>query len=314
MCSPCSGARRSAGGRSSNCTGTLGSRYAAPVARDLAEVPVGHHLGVVEQLLDRLHRRPRRVDAGEQLLPLVVRARGELGRRSPRTRRLCGSRRVVGEAGSSTSSGRPISSQNGRQYRSDSRNTSWMCRPSLVRYVPTSGFGVAAAPTARGLRPCSADSRSDDSVHMAVASSDTSTTDPRPCAALEQRGGDPERERHAAVPVAHGASLRSGGRAVGRREDVGDAAARPERRGVVARRDRRRDRRRRSRAPGVDERRVAPAPRRHRGRGGRARRAGSWSGTRRRPRRAGAGPSARLGAARRGRSSACPGWRAPPTG
>ena len=33
---------------------------------------------------------------------------------------------------------------------------------------------------ARGCWPCSAESTSDDSVHIAVASSDTSTTEPRP--------------------------------------------------------------------------------------------------------------------------------------
>ena len=41
----------------------------------LADVVVGDHLRVVEQLLDRLHRCPRRVERGEQLLPLHERAR-----------------------------------------------------------------------------------------------------------------------------------------------------------------------------------------------------------------------------------------------
>ena len=57
-----------------------------------------------------------------------------------------------------------------------------MWRPSFVRYEPTSGFTYAAAPpTSRAaVCPCSAASTSDDSVHIATPSSDTSTTEPLP--------------------------------------------------------------------------------------------------------------------------------------
>ena len=72
VCSPCSGARRRSGPCSSNCTGHARQPVGAAVLEgDLAEVVVGEHLRVVEQLLDRLHRRPGRIDLGEQRLPLL---------------------------------------------------------------------------------------------------------------------------------------------------------------------------------------------------------------------------------------------------
>ncbi len=56
-----------------------------------------------------------------------------------------------------------------------------MWRPSLVRYDPTSGLTYAPPPDiARGRCPWSAASTSDESVHIAIPRSETSTTDPRP--------------------------------------------------------------------------------------------------------------------------------------
>ena len=114
-----------------------------------------------------------------------------------------------------------------------------MWRSSFVEYTPTSGltYPLALIDIARGCAPCSADSTSDESVHIAVASSETSTTLPLPGAgALEQRGRHAERQRHRTVAVTHRAALADGPVELGGREHVRQATARPERRRVVARR------------------------------------------------------------------------------
>ena len=92
MSSPCSGARRSGGGLSVELhrhgrqpVGEL------PVDHDVADVPVRLDLRVVEEFGNGLHRCPRGVEPGEQLLPLGVafawrtprRARRHRPRRSP---------------------------------------------------------------------------------------------------------------------------------------------------------------------------------------------------------------------------------------
>ena len=93
---------------------------------------------------------------------------------------------------------------------------------------------------------------------MAVASRDTSTTEPSPVRRPpEQRGGDAEGERHAAVAVAEGAPLRDRVVALGRGEHVADAAPGPERRGVVAGQPGVGAADAVAVAPGVDEPRVA---------------------------------------------------------
>ena len=78
MCSPCSGAGLQVG----RPLVELHRHRRQPVGRPaldhhLAEVAVGQHLRVGEQLLDRLHRRPRRVELAQELLPLLVGAAGE---------------------------------------------------------------------------------------------------------------------------------------------------------------------------------------------------------------------------------------------
>ena len=79
MCSPCSGARCSAAGWPSNCTGTLGSENSGPPSVSTGcDVAVRDDLGIGEQLVDGLHRCPRRVEPVQQLAPLLERALGEL--------------------------------------------------------------------------------------------------------------------------------------------------------------------------------------------------------------------------------------------
>ena len=124
----------------------------------------------------------------------------------------------------------------GAQYRSDSRNTNWMWRPSLVRKAPISGLTIGPRPNgALGCWPCSAERRSDDNVHIAVPSSETSTTEPSSCArSLEQGAGDAEGKGHAGVAIAHRAPLGDRVVALRRCEHVGHATAGEECRGVVA--------------------------------------------------------------------------------
>ena len=129
-----------------------------------------------------------------------------------------------------------MTSQNSPQYRSDSRNTSWMWRPSLVRYDPMAGLNAGPRPAAaRGSMPWSAERTSEESVHIAVARRHTSTTDPVPVRVrFKSAVGDTEGERHATVPVAHGAALADRIVVVGWGENVSEPSSGPERRGVVA--------------------------------------------------------------------------------
>ena len=187
MCSPCSGARRSVGRlRSSNCTGTRGqsvrrrrrrsrprrcSRWRPPAGRRAAPrppapAPTARRCSASSAFhSSKRARRRTRVELGD--------ARLGVRRAAPRGRRSAGRR--PGRGGRS-------SRQKSAQYRSASRNTSWMWRPSFVRYVADERVHQRARrPDARlGSPPWSAASTSDDSVHIAVASSDTSTTEPSP--------------------------------------------------------------------------------------------------------------------------------------
>ena len=89
--------------------------------------------------------------------------------------------------------------------------------------------------TLRGGLPPRVASTSEDSVHIAVASNETSTTPPDPGALpLEQGRRDPERQRHRAVAVAHRAALPDRVVEIGRRQHVRQAAAGEEGRRVVA--------------------------------------------------------------------------------
>ncbi len=112
-----------------------------------------------------------------------------------------------------------------------------MWRPSFVRYTPTTGLGCGPLPGTRVTwPPLSAARRSDDSVHIAVARSDTSTTDPLPVRPrFEQRGGDAEGQRHGPVAIAHGTALGDRVVALGRGQDVCQSTAGEEGGGVVAR-------------------------------------------------------------------------------
>ena len=190
------GVRRTAPARS-------GSRYAgSPSIIDVADVVVGDHLRVVEQLLDGLHRRPRRVDLREQRLPLVERAAGELARRARRrTPPRCSPRAWrSAKRGSSARSWRPIERQNVgpvavglEEHQLDVaavlRAVGRRRAGSPTRRRPTSR--AAAGPGARRARRRTAST-------WRSPSSDTSTTEPSPVRrALEQRGRDPERQRHA---------------------------------------------------------------------------------------------------------------------
>jgi hypothetical protein len=135
VCSPCSGARRRSGGCPSNCTGTAGSRYAGSPSIDVADVAVGHHLWVVEQFRHGLHRRPRRVDAGQQFLPLGEGAGGELlvegglalgavlPARAASPRKRGSASQVVATDEPAEVGPVPVAS----------KKTSWMWRPSFVR-------------------------------------------------------------------------------------------------------------------------------------------------------------------------------------
>ena len=178
---------------------------------DLAEVVVGEHLRIVEQLLDRLHRRPRRVDAREQRLPLLERAARELASSSATHSAACSRRACeVDEAGvvdelvaadqAAEVGPVPVGLE---EHELD---VATVLRP--VRADERVHVRSRAAASRAACCPCSAASTSDDSVHIAVASSDTSTTEPLPVrVALEQRGGDAERQRHRTVAVTHRAAL-----------------------------------------------------------------------------------------------------------
>ena len=168
------------------------------------------------------------------------RAPGELGvELGARTRRCSRAGREVDEPGIiDAGRARPSSRQKSGQYRSASRNTSWMWRPSLVRYDPTSGFGAGAPARGRGaaVRPGARPARRT-----------TASTSRWPAATRRRPSPAPVRSRcssAAAIPKASAiAPLRSpiaprwliGSSRSGGREDVGQAAAGPEGGGVVAR-------------------------------------------------------------------------------
>ena len=212
------------GGRSSNCTGTVGSRYDGPPSiTDLADVVVGD-----APAGRRAAPRPpapaptaRRCCASSAFHSANVRA-GELGRRArrrtPRRARWRGCEvdeaRVVDRGRA-----RPISRQKSAPVAVGLEEHRARCggRPSCGRRRRAGSRTPLAPDIARGCAPWSAESTSDDSVHIAVASSDTSTTEPSPVRVrFEQRGRHAERQRHRAVAVAHRAPLadrvsRSGG-------------------------------------------------------------------------------------------------------
>ena len=137
--------------------------------------------------------------------------------------------------GSSARSSRPISPQKSAQYRSASQEDQLDVAAVLGPVVATSGLGGPRPLAAARCVATSAASTSEDSVHIAVASNDTSTTEPAPVRSrLSNAADDAEREGHRAVAVTHGAPLADRVVAVRRREDVRQSAPGPERRGVVA--------------------------------------------------------------------------------
>ena len=183
----------------------------------LAEVVVGEHLGVVEQLLDRLDRRPRRVDPAEQR-PSTRRRSASRTSSSSSAAQLCG---VLGRGrGGRRSAGRRRGRVGRRARRTApssgrTRGTRAGCggRPSSGR-SPTSGFTID--PALRGARRHALEGGQHVGRQRPHRGGQQRHVDDRALAGRrppQQRGGDAERQRHAAVAVTERAALaRSGSR------------------------------------------------------------------------------------------------------
>ncbi len=205
------------GACSSNCTGTRGQAVAAVLERHLADVVVGHHLRDRRAAPRPPARAPtvRRSRRSSAFHSSKVRAANTSSSAAAHASALRTARVVVGEARDPRRDrvGRPTRRTAPSTDRTRGTRAGCGGRPSCGT-SPTSGLTITRPCGARGAAPCSAARTSDDSVHIAVASSDTSTTEPSPvCAPPKQRGGDAEGESHAAVAVAERAALgRSGSR------------------------------------------------------------------------------------------------------
>ena len=238
MCSPMSGApRRITSGSSSNWHGA-DARRARVVVGVRREVAVRDHLRILDHLGRRGHHREDRVlgrERGAQVgvgarrrsSPRTRRAARRGARRGPRCRRSAGRR-----AGASSPSARHV----GSQWRTSSIMLSSSQRPSPVRYGPISGLDSTMPPPSGSgsVRRIVVATRSGASVHTAVPSSATSTTDPVPgLLPLVQRGRHAAGEERAARTVAHRGALHHE-RTVGRGEHVTEPAACPVGDGVEA--------------------------------------------------------------------------------
>ncbi len=237
MCSLCSGARRRSRRLLVELHGNGRQSIRGFPVGHLADVPVRHHLGIVEDLDDGLHRGPRGIELREQGLPLVVRALGELLVEDGHALGAVGAaRRDIGEAGVG---GEVVPADQPAEVRPVAVGLEEHELDVAAVLGPVHAHeGVHEGTAPAGGGRCVATERGEDvggqRPHRGREQRHVDDRAPPGPLPLEQRGRHAEGEGHRAVAIPHRTPLVDRVVAVRRGQDVGQSPAGPEGRGVVA--------------------------------------------------------------------------------